>query len=234
MKLRLWLLGIFAVIFFAGCVGAPNLRNEKFLKDDNLITNDEACNAPCWRGITPGETKWSEALVILEDQPDLADPTVQNAENVGPQAKVAVWQPVDGEQCCQMVTEDGETVSGMVLQLAPNLTVGQIIEALGEPTYVVGTPGTDDQAIINLFYPDQSIVILAFVAGANSGALSESSEVIGVFYTTPEQMKLGLDLSNLYGWKGYQPFSAYAPDVSDADYAITQSVTLTPTATASQ
>ncbi len=234
MKLRLWFLGILAVMLFAACIPAPNLRNEKFLKDDNLITTDESCIAPCWRGITPGETKWSDALVILEDQTDLADPTVENAENVGPNAKVAVWQPADGEQCCQMVTEDGETVSGLVLQMAPNLTVGQIIEAQGEPTYVVGTPGTDDQAIINLFYPDRSIVVLAFVAGASSGALSESSEVIGVFYTTPEQMKLGLDLSNLYGWKGYQPFSAYAPDQPDADYAITQSVTLTPTATASQ
>jgi hypothetical protein len=234
MTFRLWFLGILAAMLFAACIPAPNLRNEKFLVDDNLIKNDEGCDAPCWRGITPGETRWSDALVILEDQSDLADPTVEKAESVGPNAMVAVWQPVDGDQCCQMVSEDGEIVSGLVLQLAPSITVGQVIAARGEPTYVIGTPGTDDQAIINLFYPDLSIVILAFVAGANAGKLSESSEVIGVFYTTPEQMNLGLQLSNLYAWKGYQSFSAYSPDQPDADYAITQSVTLTPTATASQ
>jgi hypothetical protein len=42
-------------------------------------------------------------------------------------------------------------------------------------------------------------------------------------------MQLILDTSSLYGWKGYEPFSAYAPDAENADYAITPSVTLTPT-----
>jgi hypothetical protein len=234
MKLRLCLLGVFAVSLLSACIPAPNLRNEKFLNDDSLLKTDETCSAPCWRGITPGETKWSDALAILEDQPDLEDPKSEQAQSIGPNALAAVWQPVNGEQCCQMVSEDGETVSGIVLQLAPTMTVGELVSAQGEPQYVIGTPGTDDQAIINLFYPEHSIVVLAFVAGASSGELSESSEVIGIFYTTPDQMDLGLKLSNLYAWNGYQPFSAYAPDKADADYAITQSVTLTPTATPGQ
>ena len=42
------------------------------------------------------------------------------------------------------------------------------------------TPGTDDQAIVNLFYPKQNMIVFAFVAGAAKGALTVNSEIIGV------------------------------------------------------
>lgn len=227
MKLRLILPGLLVLVFLlSACVPIPNLRNEKFLKDDSLISG-EPCDAPCWRGITPGETTWSEALVIIEDAPDLDNPESQTAQD-GPQ-KGAQWKPVDGEACCQMFSEDGETVSLILLQLAPDKTLGQVIEARGEPTYAIGTPGSDDQAIVSLFYPDSALIVVAFVAGAATGELSESSEVIGAYYLTPDRMDLILKTSSLYGWKGYQPFSAYAAEAENADYAITPSVTLTPT-----
>jgi hypothetical protein len=76
------------------------------------------------------------------------------------------------------------------------------------------------------------VIVFVFVAGAAKGELSETSEVIGAYYTTPDRIDLGIKLSSLYGWKGYQPFTAYAPDKPDADFAITQSVTLTPTSEA--
>ncbi|MEZ4666653.1 MAG: hypothetical protein R3E39_01815 [Anaerolineae bacterium] len=193
-----------------------------------MITIDEKCDAPCWRGITPGVTSWKDAIVTLQDQADLDDPQVQEIPNSAP-AVGASWQPTQGEPCCQVVSEDGETVSSIFLQLAPTTTLKQLIDARGEPTYVLGTAGTDDQAIINLFYPEQNMIVFVFVAGAEKGTLSETSEIIGAYYTTPEQIDLGIKLSSLYGWKGYQPFSAYAPDKADADFAITQSVTLTPT-----
>jgi hypothetical protein len=229
MKSRFLLPGVLlVVVLIAACSPAPNLRNPKFLKDTSLITKNDKCDAPCWRGITPGETKWSDALVILQDQTDLDDPQTQDIPD-SPTAKGASWQPTGGEACCQVITEDGKTVSSIFLQIAPNLTVKQLLDARGEPEYVLGTPGTDDQAIINLFYPDQNMIVFAFVAGAANGALSEKSEIIGVYYTTPDRMDLGVKLSSLYGWKGYQPFTAYAPDNPKPDYKITQSVTLTPT-----
>lgn len=208
----------------------PNLRNPKFLKDTHVIDIDKSCDAPCWRGITPGETKWIDALIIVQDQTDLDDPQTQSLV----ESDVAVgasWQPTGGDACCQMISEDGQTVSSIFLQLAPGITMKQLIEARGEPDYVLGTAGTDTQAIINMFYPNQSMIVFAFVAGAATGRLSESSEIIGVYYTTPDRIDLGIKLSSLYGWKGYQPFSAYAPDIAAPDYKVTQSVTLTPTGT---
>jgi len=228
MKLRLIVPGLLAlVVLLSACVPIPNLRNPKFLKDDSLIASEPPCAAPCWRGITPGETAWSDALIILEDATDFENPEVQTTDN-GPQVG-AQWKPIDGESCCQIYSEDGKTVSLILLQLAPDMTLRQVIDARGEPQYAIGTPGNDDQAIVSLFYPDSSLIVVAFVAGAAKGELSESSEVIGAYYLTADRMDVILKTSSLYSWKWYQPFSAYASDAENADFAITPSVTLTPT-----
>jgi hypothetical protein len=228
MKIRLIMPGLAALLLLiSACVPPLNLRNDKFLNDDSLITM-QPCDAPCWRGITPGVTKWDDALTILEDSPDLAKPDVQKEDN-GPGVG-ALWQPKDGESCCQMASLDGDTVSVILLRLAPNITRSKLIDARGEPTYALGAPGDEEQAVINLFYPDNSLIATVFVAGDKNGVLSETSEVIGAYYVAPDQMQLILETNSLYGWKGYQPFSAYAPDAENADFVITPSVTLTPTA----
>ncbi|MCA0453241.1 MAG: hypothetical protein LCI00_04625 [Chloroflexi bacterium] len=235
MKPRFLLLGVLLLVgLVAACSPTPVLRNPKFLKDTSLININAECDAPCWRGITPGVTNYNDALIILQDETDLDDPQSQPIPDAEP-AIGASWQPTGGEPCCQIVSEDGQTVSSTFLQLAPDITLKQVIDVRGEPEYVLGTTGTEDQAIINLFYPEQNMIVFAFVEGAANGVLSETSEIVGVYYTTTDRMELGINLSSLYGWKGYQPFSAYAPENPDApgsvtpDYKVTQSVTLTPT-----
>jgi hypothetical protein len=227
MKFRLILPGIFALVFImAACGPPPELRSDKYLHDNSLISS-EPCAAPCWNGITPGITSWRDAITIIEDDPRFEQPQTQAEEN-GPRIG-ALWKEVGGDDCCQMGTDDGETVSVILVQLAPDHTLGELIEEQGEPTYVIGTPGNEDQAIVNVFYPDKALIVMVFVAGAENGQLSRASEIVGAYYLTQQQMDLIVDVSSLYAWKGYQPFSAYAPDVEDADYAVTPSVTLTPT-----
>ncbi len=228
MKFRLIVPGLFALLFLvSACVPPVNLRDDKLLKDDSLIT-DQPCAAPCWRGITPGKTSWNDALTIVQDSTDLDKPDIQNEDN-GPGIE-ASWQPKDGDQCCQMATLDGQTVSVILLRLAPTITLGKLIDARGEPKYVLGAPGDQDQAVVNLFYPDSSLIVTIFVAGDATGALSESSEVVGAYYISPDQMDLIIKTNSLYAWKGYQPFTAYAPDTPNADFIVTPSITLTPTA----
>lgn len=219
MKSRFSLPGFFILVFIVAACTPPNLRNEKFLHDNSLFEVDENCTAPCWMGITPGVTEWSDALTIVEDLPNVDAPQTQTAED-GP-AIGALWKETNGDDCCQMVTTDGETVSWILLQLAPTRTLKELIDAQGEPTYVVGTPGNEEQAVINLFYPEKGLVVFIFVAGAAEGRLSDSSEVIGAYFLEPEGMETILTQSNLYAWDGYQSFSAYAPDAEGADFAIT-------------
>jgi hypothetical protein len=214
------------VLLVAACIPTPNLRNERLLSDSFLVDPVENCELPCWNGITPGTTEWTDAVTTLEDDETLDNPQVQTLQE-GQPAVGALWKMTGGEDCCQMVSEDGETVSFIVLQLAPNHTLGELIEARGEPTYVIGSPGVEDQALINLLYPDLGLIVGAFVAGEANGALSEDSELVVAYLLTPDRMELIVNTSNLYAWKGYGPFNTYAPEATEADFVVTPSITLT-------
>lgn len=194
------------------------------LNDFSLVTN-EPCAAPCWNGITPGETRWSEALTILEDDPRLTDPQSQAAQE-GP-AIGAQWGKADGDMCCQMVSEDGQTVSFVSLSFAPEMRLSGVLGAQGRPTYALGAPVTDDQAVVYLFYPERSFIVVTFVAGA-SAELTPDSEVIGALYATEKDMDLTIKTSKLHAWQGYAPFSVYRADAPDEEFEVTPSVTLTP------
>ncbi|HEX2908863.1 MAG TPA: hypothetical protein VHO69_18470 [Phototrophicaceae bacterium] len=226
MKFRFVIPGlVILALFVAACSPPPVLRNEKLLNDTSLVSS-EPCAAPCWNGITPGETGWSDALTIVEDDSSLTDPEVQNAQE-GP-AVGARWSKVDGDACCQMVSENGETVSYISLSFAPEMTVEQVLETHGEPTYALGVPVTDDQAAIYLFYPEKAFIVVSFVAGAKA-ELKPESEVIGALYAIAEDMDLTIKTSKLHTWEGYAPFATYSQEAPDADFEVTPSVTLTPT-----
>ena len=83
---------------------------------------------------------------------------------------------------------------------------------------------------MNLVFPDTPIIVLAFAPG-EQGNLSATSEIIGVFYTTPADMELFVSTQSLHAWEGYAPFATYRA-AEDAVYEVTPSVTLTPTVAA--
>jgi hypothetical protein len=226
MKFRILLPGavIALALLAAACGPPPPLRDDTLLHDENLFSNEEPCAVPCWRGITPGETAWGDALTIIEDAEGFTDPQVQESPD-NPSIRQAAWQETDGAPCCQMLTEDGETVSAIFLRTAPQLTMADLVEQQGEPEYVLGIPYTDTEAIMNLIYPDVRMVVYAFVAGAAEGELSESSEIIAVLYLTEKDMDLLTQTNNLHTWDGFQSYKAY----EDGEFEVTPSVTLTPT-----
>lgn len=223
MRLRFLLPGLLALVFvFAACQPPPELRDPNLLQDTSLIS-DEPCAAPCWRGITPGQTSWSQALTIVEDDPSLSDPTTQQEEDGV--AIVAEFQQANTETaCCQMYSEDGEVVDIMFLRVAPNVLLGDVIDAKGEPAYLIGSPFSDDQAVMNIIFPTVPMVLYVFVEGT-TGSLSETSEIIGVLYLKQDEMDLLLQTSELQAWEGYQSYQAY----EESELEITPSVTLTPT-----
>jgi len=224
MSFRLPILGLIALVLLLAACAPPPLRDQTLLADSGLISG-EPCASPCWNGITPGETSWRDALTIVEDNANFENIQTQQDEESGTIG--AVWQPRGGAQCCQMVAEDGRTVNLIFLRTAPNDTVGELFRAHGEPAYAVGTPFADDQAILNLIYPDIPMIIFAFVAGP-SARISESSEIIGVLYTTSDDMDLFMQTNFLHEWNGYEPYADYRSD-EGAVFEVTPSITLTPT-----
>lgn len=225
MKLRLLVPGLLALVLLVAACSPPELRDPNMLQDTSLISG-EPCEAPCWRGITPGETSWSDALTILEDDATIENLQTQTDDNTN--AALATWNQKGGAECCQMFSDDGEVVSVLLLRVAPATTLGQVIEKYGEPVYVVGSKFTDDQAALNIIYPEQNMVIYVFAAGT-TGALSESSEVFALLYVVPSQMELLIQTSELHTWSGYSSFEQYAD--TNTEFEVTPAITLTPTET---
>jgi hypothetical protein len=221
MRFRLILPALVAlVLIITACAPAPELRNDALLHDNSLLT-DTPCAIPCWNNITPGETLWRDAVTIIEDDTRFSNVEFQNADDSD--AQLAAWQEGDGQPCCQMITRDGESVDQLVLFTAPDINLGQVLDTRGDPVYVVGTEFTDDQAVMNLFYPDTGLIVFAFVAGPENGTLSASSEVVGLILTTDDLMDEFIQASDLYHWDGLKSYLDYNSEEFD--------VTAVPTAT---
>jgi hypothetical protein len=220
MKIRLILVAMMTVFLAAACAPEPQILSDELLDDTSLIS-DQPCAAPCWRGITPGETSWNDALEIIENDENLSDLDTRTNDDTGQIG--ATWAQTDGANCCQMFSEDGETVELLVAQTTPDIELAEVIEKYGEPSYLIGETVTSDQALMSVYYPDVPMLIYVFVAGED-GEISEMSEVVGFAYTTPDLMELLLVTSNLYEWSGFDTFVNYI----DEDYDVTPSVTITP------
>lgn len=209
MRIRLTLVLTALLLVLAACAPSQELRNDLFLNDNSLTQRDAECAAPCWRGITPGLTEWSAAISILEDQTDLADIKVESNQESG---EVAVtFQRKDGVPCCLLYSKDGALVDQMLLQLAPQNTLGAVTAALGEPLYFNGTEVDEKQAAAALFYPERGLVVYAFVEG-NTGSLSATSEVFAALYLAESDMRQVMQTSTLQAYDGYKAFSDYLDD----------------------
>jgi hypothetical protein len=209
---RLLLPGLLLLVLLAAaCSPPPELRDQKLLNDTSLLSG-EPCEAPCWNGITPGITTWDEARTILEDDPSIEDPTLQTAEDSASVA-ASFKEPGGVDASGQIFSEDGETVGLIFLRLAPDMVLDDVLAKYGDPTWVIGTPFSDDppQAIVNLVYPENQMIVYVFVPG-KEGAIDGTNEVVGVLYMKPEDMDTLLRTSSLHAWEGFTTFPNYGPD----------------------
>ena len=182
----------------------PNqLLDDTLLADDSLIDTEDDCGPPCWNGITPGETTFDEALEILDELEIVAE--VQTVEEGGQRA--AIFGGEDNVQCCQMLSQDGESIAFIQIRTAPLLTLGEVIETYDEPTYLDGAPFTRSQTIFNLYYEDLSLVV--FVYAEAGASLSETSEIIGSVFVNPDIYSDLIAGSSLHVWEGYMSLEEY-------------------------
>ena len=229
MKRHLFaLLLILTAVALVGCAQEVRLLDETKLNDLSLLSG-EPCQAPCWNGIVPGETLYRDAKLLIEEnvcisdeqaeeptadsgesqsyEPDTCYTDVQEAEREEDNdARIFGFAPGAGEVCCQVFSRDGEIITSLLLQYAPNMTFGPVMDAYGEPVYLGGEAPAADQAYMALVYPEVPMVVYAFVAGAEEGRLSTSSEILGTMYMTNDEMDLLLACSRLYAWEGFGGF----------------------------
>ncbi|MCE7948604.1 MAG: hypothetical protein DYG88_14360 [Chloroflexi bacterium CFX4] len=210
---------IFIGLVLAGCGSAPPLVSDKYLNDSSLLT-ENPCGAPCFQGITIGQTTFADAERLVRDNPLFKD--VQSQENP-PQA---AWSAVNGDQCCVM-TADPSTgiVNQLLVYVAPNMRVRDVLAKYGEPAYVA-VPKQDysqTEAVLGLIYPKQGN-LLWVMPGDGQSTLDEDDPIVIVLYLNPADFDDLLATAELNGWLGYVSVAEYR----SADPVLTPRVTVTP------
>jgi len=206
---------LFATVALAACAGEVNLLDETKLRDTSLLSG-EPCEAPCWNGITPGETSYRDARLILESDArfKISEESEPEGDNPG---RVFTFAEGENQPCCQVISRDGETITSFLLQLAPAMTFGPVFDKFGEPQYVAGQQVSEEQAYAVFVYPDGPMVIYSYVAGGAQGAVSVDNKIIGVMYMAQTEMQELLTCARLHLWKGFVSLSTYA-DAEEFDY----------------
>lgn len=206
-RLQFALLLILAAAAVSGCAQEVRLLDDTKLKDFSLLSG-EPCEAPCWNGVVPGETAYRDAKLLIDEDTRYKD--LQEAERQeDSDSRIFGFAPEEGQVCCQVFSRDGDTITSLLLQFAPDMSLGPVMDRYGEATYVGGEAPAADQAYMALVYPDIPMVIYAFVAGAENGQLSTGSEILGAMYMSPDEMDLLMACSQLYDWEGFGGFNDY-------------------------
>lgn len=203
----LFLMGMIVVVTLAACSADINLLDETKLSDISLISG-EPCKAPCWNGITPGETRYRDAKLIIESD-DRFKITDETTPEDGSAARSFTFAEGDNPGCCQVVSRDGETVASFLLQTAPIMNFGAVYDVYGEPDYLGGEQVNDEQGYMALVYSDLPIILYAFVDKPATGAISVTSPIIGTMYLGEAEMQELLTCASLYQWQGFLDFTSY-------------------------
>lgn len=233
----LWIVGSLAVIGLVAAILAWQLRLAHLrtvLVDDSLLS-DMPCAAPCWQGITPGETSRSQAMQILMDSPYIYTESVEEAGNseVG---GVTWWWSVPGRRLQPSIRWQNDIVQQITLGLTYDLTVDQVVSKFGPPDALhVGTGGVPEHSywVVDVYYTARGIQVKAYTPEF-SDALETSTEVGVVIFFAPcsleervvdiycagnehsTQCDVSDIVNSMYPWRGYGDlFEIYYESSSD-------------------
>ncbi|MCU0496805.1 MAG: DsbA family protein [Anaerolineae bacterium] len=170
----------------------------------SLITPDPICALPCWNDITPGVTSWTDANILVGAERNFVNVETINSPN-DPTAQLLRWRSIDGLDCCEMFSQDGQTVAGLNIIAITDITAAELIEAQGDPEGVYVNVRGANEALVYLFYPSKQLIVYVFV----DGAFSAENSVIGINLLSPDLMQETLTSVNLASWEGYDAWDVY-------------------------
>lgn len=190
----------------AACQPAPPLKSDRYLFDTSLIIapaiSGVACEAPCWRGITPGISTYTDAAGRLKG--DSAFKDVQETAQTADAPASAVWSAESGERCCQMVANlQTGLIESVLLRLSEKaITAQQVIDKHGEPTYVQTGDYSETESVIQLIYPAKGFIAWV-VPGAGDSTFDAGDPVVAVIYIDPKLLDQLVRTATLGSWSGF-------------------------------
>jgi hypothetical protein len=175
------------------------------------------CRAPCWEGITPGQTSRDEAVGLLGDNQFVDLPRFPKLA-----ADAAIeWRWRDSDFGTGTIYTSDGTVSLLLAQLPEQVLLGDVIGAYGEPSHVyastfMGLHGDGPFYTLALAWESAGFAL-------DSGFLYHEKPVLGPdlgflnLYVSPTPLMLQPQLMGNAApqpWQGFKDFDAYCRDES--------------------
>ncbi len=115
-------------------------------------------------------------------------------------------------------------VDALVVKVAPNMTLRQVIYKYGPPQYTFPVDYASDEVAFAVIYPENGIV--AWVSPGNEASTVDgNAQVVIILYFDPKDWATKyLPTGMLDGWSGYKPYRDY----QIATPVITPAITPTP------
>jgi hypothetical protein len=110
----------------------------------SALLSDKTCQAPCWRGITPGHSTYQETLAILSSLPEAKADSL--TENHVDEHRSNIWldfSPGVRELGVRIYFED-QIVLAIKFDIRGAVTAAQTIERTGKPEWVIAELGCAD------------------------------------------------------------------------------------------
>lgn len=182
-------------------IGPPEqtLLDARFL-DDSSFVSGEPCAPPCWQNIVPGETTLADALAIVESLEGIM--VLQQADMA-----FQFGRP-EAPPCCQISAGESQVVDAIILQFAPDMTIGDAIDVYGEPLFFRGQPFSAAEALLWFYYPERSTMIQVVVAGVDA-FLEGGSPLVAAYYLTEMDMSDAVAAGTFSPWKGFVAYQDY-------------------------
>jgi len=193
------------------------------MSDETSILDKSTCKLPCWNDVVPGQTTKGELLKILENLPDVDPETIRNTNQAwnifDDQFYFSFRQGWTLNQQSKLRGEGtvkNDTVSDFILCGEINTTMGELVEQIGEPEYIISGNNfyggrtviiTDSQKGISYWYtteldnleiaPDTSMECLKIFDPSLYEAMLDAKLFSNGYYNAEETLKVQ------YSWDGY-------------------------------
>lgn len=196
-------------LFLTGClIGFPQENVEE--RGDSIL-KDITCLPPCWRGVIPGRTSKNELIAILNSTAKDGDSIIDRDEGLGDWDDIVSYYMDSqyGQNINFFILED--TVVEINFYWKLYLTLGEVIEILGEPDWVFPSPGHNGPILI-IIYEEEYVALLHQMESGFlfvERNLEPQSEIVemGFFASIESLEKSVITLENLekygYKWAGY-------------------------------
>lgn len=186
--------------------------------------SENVCFAPCWFGLTAGQSTASDVVKLFSDYSDLFNWFLQpyNSYTFNEKTDYLVdglyefyWKrnTIEGalQSPSKILIRDG-IVALMTIWANEIVTLGQVLDALGQPDDIIfyqgyTSTGWLDVFVIRLGYFDKRVVISfkSFAGNKENGAMQgvcqissieNDFQLLGIDYYSPDEMRIAFGMSN--------------------------------------